>query len=88
MTIRQLHHLTGKLTAKGYGRRIVCINKASFNHPLEEDGCCILEVESAEINVHDMLDENGGRAELANGLTKQRTALVLSGGIERVKGGK
>lgn len=79
MTIRQLHHLTGKLTAEGHGRRLVCIDKSSFTHPLEPDGCCILEVLSAEINVHDMLDENGGTAELADGTTKQRKALVLSG---------
>lgn len=78
MTIRQLHHLTGKLTAEGYGRRQVCIDKSKVTHPLEPDGCCIIPVTAAEIQTHEMLDDDGGFKELADGRTAQRTALVLT----------
>lgn len=78
MTIRQLHNLTGKLIAEGHSRKPVCIDKTTFSHPLEPDGCCILEVESAEVKCHEMLDENGS-SEKADGGTRQRTSFVLSG---------
>lgn len=79
MTIKQLHKITGELIAKGAGRRSVCISKDTYKHPLEADGCVILPVETAELRVIEISDDDGGAATLANGQIKTRTTLVLSG---------
>jgi hypothetical protein len=78
MTINQLHKQLTKLIAKGHGRKTVCVDKSKVTHTLESDGCCIIPVTSAEIATHEMMDDDGGRKELANGQTAQRTALVLT----------
>jgi len=79
MTIKKLHELLGKLIENGHARTIVCVDKSSFVHSLEGDGAVILPVDRAEINVHEMFDDDGGMAFLANGQAKERTALTLYG---------
>lgn len=82
MTINQLHKITGELIAKGAGRRAVCISKETFKHPLESDGATILDVEEADLEVFEMLDDDGGGKILANGRIATKAALVLSGGAD------
>lgn len=79
MTINALKKLVDKLVEQGNGRRQVCINKQTFNHPLESDGAVIQVVTGGEMDCHEMLDDDGGMKELANGQTAYRTALVLKG---------
>lgn len=79
MTVNKLAKITAALVAAGHGLRQVCIDKTKFNHPLEPDGCCIIVVVSAALETHEMMDDDGGRKELANGQTAYRTALVLRG---------
>jgi hypothetical protein len=78
MTINRLHKQLTALIAAGYGRKLVCIDKSKVTHPLESDGCRIIPVTSAELDTHEMMDDDGGTATLANGQTVNRTALVLT----------
>jgi hypothetical protein len=77
VTINQLNKLTSKLIEQGHGRRAVCVDKSKVTHPLEPDGCCVIPVTAAEIDVHEMMNDDGGVKELANGQTAYRTALVI-----------
>lgn len=79
MTINQLHKLTAKLIAQGAGRRQVLVAKDTFKHVLESDGCTILPVESAEMEVFPIADDDGGSAFLADGREKTQAGLVLRG---------
>jgi hypothetical protein len=79
MTVNKLYAALGKLIKGGYGRKQVCVNTSTFTHPLEEDGVLIMPVCLAELNTHEMLDDDGGLKVLANGCTAERTALVLYG---------
>jgi|DEB0MinimDraft_12_1074336.scaffolds.fasta_scaffold51103_2 hypothetical protein len=79
MTVNQLHKHTAELIAMGAGRRSVCIDKATFTHPLESDGCMILQVEGSGLRVIEISDDDGGTAVLADGRTKTRLVFVLSG---------
>lgn len=79
MTISKLHKILGDLIAHGAGRRSVCVDKSSFRHPLECDGCVILTVDEAGLRVIEISDDDGRTATLANGQLKTRTVLVLSG---------
>jgi len=63
----------------GQGRQRVMINKGSFTHPLESDGCTILNVLHASVKTYPLLDDDGGTKELANGQEACRTNLVLCG---------
>lgn len=77
MTIKNLFNQLSKLIEEGHGRKLVCVDKSKVTHPLEGDGCCIIPVTSIGIDVHDMMDDDGGMKELSNGQTAQRTALVI-----------
>jgi len=79
MTVYALCKILNALVTNGHARTQVCIDKSSFTHPLESDGACILNVTSAEIERTEMMDDDGGRKELANGQTAERTFLVLKG---------
>jgi hypothetical protein len=77
MTINRLHKLLAGAITKGYGHRMVCIQKNTFEHPLEEVE--ILEVEEAIIATWPMLDDDGGHRELADGRESTRTGMLLKG---------
>lgn len=79
MTVYKLHKTLSALLEKGHARTTVCVNTASFDHPLMGDGAVILPVDGAEIEVHEMIDDDGGMATLANGQAKERMALVIYG---------
>ncbi len=80
MTINQLNKLTGKLVAKGAGRRGVCVSKDTFTHPLESDGATILDVVKGDLEVFPIADDDGGTKVTAKGLEVVGMALVLQGG--------
>ena len=80
MTIIKLHKILSKAIAEGHGRKLVCVNKLTFTHALEEDGACILPVCAADMDRHEMLDDDGGSKELANRRIATRMAMVLLGG--------
>jgi len=78
MTINKLHKKLTKLIENGDGRKQVKINKRTFNHDLEGDGCCILPVESCDIETIPLIDDDGGTLN-DSGEEKLETVAVLSG---------
>ena len=51
MTAIRLRNELNKLIAKGWGRSKVCVNKPTFAHNCEGDGCVILDVEQVILEV-------------------------------------
>jgi hypothetical protein len=82
MTIGRLHKLLGKMIEQGHARKKVCINKDSFFHPLEGDGAVILEAETAQIEAHPMIDDDGFTKFRADGSESMHTSLIIGGGYE------
>lgn len=79
MTVNQLHKLLTKLIAQGHGRRGVYVDKGSYRHNLEEDGCVILPVNVGRMHTYRILNDDGGTHINADGTERQRTSLVLIG---------
>lgn len=79
MTVNRLHKLLGAMVADGHGRRSVCVDKPSFKHNCETDGCVILEVYTAKIRTYPRIDDDGGIAVKTNGEERTITGLVLGG---------
>ena len=84
MTLNKLHSLIFRLIKEGHGRRSVFIDKSTFQHNLEIDGCVVLPVEAAEMRTYIILDDDGGTYINADGTERQRTNLVLVGGSSPV----
>lgn len=78
-TVKALHKRLGKLIDEGHGRKIVCIDKSSFQHNLETDGCVILEVSGLGVKWVPTMDGDGGTAYRSDGYEAGRTMLVLAG---------
>jgi hypothetical protein len=68
-----MHKITGKLIKQGHGRKRVMVHKKSFYHPLEGDGCVILDIDDLNMETFPIFDDDGGITE------KQKTALLLFG---------
>ena len=83
MTVARLHKMLGELVADGQGRRPVCVNKASFYHPLEGDGVWILDVTEAKADTITMADDDGWTATNKDGSEKTRKVFVIGGGHVR-----
>ena len=83
MTVAKLHKLLGTLVEEGQGRRPVCVNKASFYHPLESDGVAILDVTEAKADTITMADDDGCTATNKDGSEKTRKVFVIGGGHVR-----
>lgn len=81
-TVNRLYKELGKLIEQGHGRKHVYINKDTFTHPLEGDGCVILPVESVDMEWYPILDGDGGTKLKANGEECARESLVLKGECE------
>ena len=81
MTVNQLHKLLGALIAAGHGRKPVQVNKASFRHPLEEDGAVILDIERIDgPKWIGMTDDDGGTKWNKDGSESGRLVVVIDGG--------
>ena len=79
MTLQKLHRILGALVERGYGRREVCIDKGTFVHNLEADGCVILPVCRIDVQTFELMDGDGFHDLKADGTCKQRTSIVLGG---------
>jgi hypothetical protein len=79
ITVGKLHKFLGELVAKGHARKPVCIDKATFHHPLESDGATILEVEKGRFMWIPMIDDDGGVKQNKDGTESGRQCLVLRG---------
>lgn len=77
LTIQQLHKQLGQLVEAGHGRQPICVDKASFYHPCEEDGVTILHAHSIELEPV-LLWQDAGTTD-PNGREHYRQALVLRG---------
>lgn len=81
MTVAALHKRLGALIEAGHGRKPVLVNKASFSHPLEEDGAVMLDI----VAVYGptwipMADDDGGTKWNKDGTESGKTVVMLSGG--------
>ncbi len=79
MTIGKLQKHLAKLVAEGHGRKQVLIDKSSFRHPLESDGCMILPVEEATILRFNICDDDGGTKVTTRGVECTQSGFVLYG---------
>lgn len=79
MTVNQLHKQLSKLMEQGRGRQYVNINKSSFTHPLEGDGCVILPVYECGLEWVTTGDDDGGIKINKDGGEAGSTILVLKG---------
>ena len=79
MTISKLNKKLEKLISQGFGRRSVVINKNTFSHPLESDGCCMLDVTDADIAMFNIMNDDGGITHGEDGHEKFKQALILIG---------
>ena len=79
ITIGALHKRLGKLIEQGHARKPVVVDKSSFVHNLEEDGCVILHVAGLGIVAVPQIDDDGGTKWNKDGSESHRTCLVLVG---------
>lgn len=79
LTINRLHKELGKLIEDGHGRKPVSINKNSFIHALETDGCIILPVKAIGVEWVPTISDEGGFKENADGSESGKNVCVLSG---------
>lgn len=79
MTVNQLHKALGKLIEQGHARTKVHINKPTFTHNLEGDGCVILPVYHVLVSVDNVIDDDGGTKVRKDGRECYMTSVVLCG---------
>lgn len=79
MTVNALHKLLGKLINQGHARKPVCIDKTTFTHNLEQDGCLILEVCGVDILPIIKMDDDGGSKVDSKGRECYQQTCVLVG---------
>lgn len=79
LTINKLHKELTKLIKNGHGRKRVMINKNTFTHPLESDGCVILPIKDIGITTYIILDDDGGHKEKKDGSECLNTSCLLIG---------
>lgn len=77
-TVNQLHKQLGKLIDKGNGRTPVCIDKSSFHHPLESDGCVILNAAGFRYEYVLQLQDDGSHLD-NNGREHHKRCCILFG---------
>jgi hypothetical protein len=80
MTVKKLHKILSGMIKTGNGRKPVCIEKTSFNHPLESDGCVILPVYTVTLDVVEHVDDDGGMGWNKDGTVHCTANVVLRGG--------
>jgi hypothetical protein len=77
--VSTLHKALTKLIEMGHGHKPVAINKDTFTHALEADGCLILPVVHVELDWILQLDDDGGAAMNADGSERGKSVVVFSG---------
>ena len=83
MTVMKLYKELGRLIADGAGSKTVSINKTTFSHSLELDGCTILPVKSVDLVWVPTIADDGGTKENKDGSESGRVKCVLYGNDER-----
>jgi hypothetical protein len=78
MTIGKLHRKLAELIQQGHARKLVVINKKTFTHPLESDGCCMLDIADLGLEIYNIMNDDGGIIH-DNGNEKLTQSLVLRG---------
>lgn len=79
MTVNRLHKLLSEAIAAGNGRCLVCVDKPTFSHNLEGDGCVILDVTDGCVRSVVQIDDDGGTKTDSRGRECYRTCFVLVG---------
>ncbi|AVS67889.1 hypothetical protein C8245_21430 [Paracidovorax avenae] len=80
MTVAALHKALGKLIEQGHGRKPVQVNKQSFQHPLEDDGVVIMDIELIEgPRWIPEADDDGGTKWNKDGTEAGRRVVLLKG---------
>lgn len=81
MTVQRLHKLLGQLIEQGHGRKPVCVDKASFSSPLENDGISVFDLEIVDgPRWIEMADDDGGTKWNKDGSESGRRVVILKGG--------
>lgn len=80
ITVRKLHAILSDMILNGHAHKPVCVSKTTFQHPLEPDGCTILDIDNINIEIIEQLDDDGGRGERIDGSSKRRVCAVITGG--------
>jgi len=78
MTAIRLRNELNKLIAKGWGRSKVCVNKPTFAHNCEGDGCVILDVEQVIPQRVIQMQEDGSSTD-DKGMEHYRKCVVIVG---------
>ena len=81
MQVRTLHRLLNDAICEGHGYALVAVDKTSFQDNRESDGCTILPLAGLKVYAVPQVDDDGGRAENADGTERLRTTCVLFGGM-------
>lgn len=81
MTLKKLHAAMTKLLAEHpcTGRMQVTVNKPTFRHPLEIDGCVYLDVSGVTWDAIYVADDDGGTKMNRDGSERMKTVVVLFG---------
>jgi len=79
MTINRLHKILSAAIARGEGRCRVFVFKTTFSHNCESDGCVILDVDSADMEMVYLTDDDGGIAQTKRGQERTLYAMILCG---------
>lgn len=79
MTVNRLHKLLGKLIDEGHGKKPVCVDKSTFTHNLEQDGCTVIELCGLGVFGIRQADGDGGTKVDAKGHECFRQTCVLVG---------
>lgn len=79
LTVNQLHKMLGQLIEDGNGRLSVCVSKTTFTHPLEGDGCSILQAYGIRVEAVPMMDGDGGSEVTKAGREVTKRTAVLFG---------
>lgn len=79
-TVASLHKQLGALIAAGHGRKPVLVNKATFTHPLEADGCVMLPIAQVQgPKWIGLSDDDGGTKWNKDGSEAGKTVVLLAG---------
>lgn len=79
MTVRKLHKLLGEMIERGHGRRMVLVNKSTFTHNLEADGCVMLPICGAIPHAGSYMDGDGFTATRKDGRECVMRCVLLYG---------
>lgn len=84
MTAGKLHRILGELIKAGHERSAVCIDKETFTHPLESDGCVMLDAYGAKAEYVPVMNDDGG---MMHGDKEKHKSCVVLWGFETHPGG-